>query len=114
MGLTHGVNRRSPVNRAAVPQQYDRAPDVAQERSQEARHIDGLEVVRLEANIQTQVLALRGDREGGQRRESIMLIVVADDRRVPLRRPGAAARWHEQKAAFIQEGEVSAQAAGFF
>ena len=43
-----------------------------------------------------------------------MLVMVADDGGVPLRRPGAAARRDEEKATFIQESEVRPQAAGFF
>jgi hypothetical protein len=113
MGLTHGVDRRPSMNRAAVPQHDDRAPDRTQERAAEVRHVRGLEVMRLAADIQTHGLALRRYREHGQRREPIMLVVVADDRRVPLRRPGAAARRQEQQAAFIQAGAVSAQVVGF-
>jgi hypothetical protein len=84
------------------------------QRAEEVRHLHGLEVARLETDRQTQVLALRGYREGGQRRDPVMPIMVADDGSVPLRRPGAAARRDAQKVTFIQESTVRPQAPGLF
>src|SRR6266487_1287409 len=114
MRLAHRVDSRPAVNRAAVPQQDDGAPEMPQERTKEVGHIDRLEVTWLEADVQPQMLALGGHREGGQGRDPVMLIVVADDGRVPRGRPGAAAGRNEQKAALIQEGEVGPKSSGFF
>lgn len=43
-----------------------------------------------------------------------MRVVVRDDRRVSGRSSGPPAGGPEQKATLIQEGEVGAQALGFF
>ena len=43
------------------------AAQMPQQRAEEFRHIHGLEVVRLEVDIQTHVLALWGHGERGQR-----------------------------------------------
>ena len=68
------------------------AAQMPQQGTKEVRHIHGLEVVWLEADRQTHVLALWGHGERGQRRDPVLLVMVADDGGVPLRRPGAAAR----------------------
>jgi hypothetical protein len=53
------------MNGAAVPQEDDVSAEVPQERPQEVSNIDRLEVARLEAQVQTHMMALRRDREGG-------------------------------------------------
>jgi hypothetical protein len=114
MRLAHRVDSRPAVNRAAVPQQDDGSPEMPQERTKEVGHIDRLEVPWLEAEVQPQMLALGGHREGGQGRDPVMLRVVADEGRMPRGRPGAAAGRNEPKAALIQEGEVGPKSSGFF
>jgi hypothetical protein len=73
-----------------------------------------VEVLRLEPEVQAQMLALGRHGKSGQGGDAVMLVGVGDDRRVPCRGPGPPPGGDEQKATFIQEGEVSAQAAGFF
>jgi hypothetical protein len=65
VGLLHSLDLRSPMNGAAVPQEDDVSAEVPQERPQEVSNIDRLEVARLEAQVQTHMMALRRDREGG-------------------------------------------------
>jgi hypothetical protein len=83
VSLAHRLDGRPPVNRATVPEQDDVAPQVLQERTQEAGHIEGLKVARLEAEVQPQMLAFGRDRKGGQSGDTVMPIVVRDDWRVP-------------------------------
>jgi len=90
------------------------SPQMLQQRLQEVSDIKGLEVTRLEADVDPQVLALGRYREGGQRRDTVMSITVRDNGRVPLGSPRPAVRGDEQKATLIQEGYVGPQAAGFF
>jgi hypothetical protein len=89
-------------------------PQMAQQGSHEARHVNGLEVVDLEADIQAHMLALGGYCKGRQGRDAVMLVGVGDDRRVTRRGPGSPPRGNKQKATFIQEGQVGTQAVGFF
>jgi hypothetical protein len=100
IGMTYGLNRRVPVDTAPIPEEDDRAAQMPQ-CSEEPRHVDGLEVVRLPAAVQPHVLPCWRDGEGSQRREAVMRVVVAVDRRVPGRRPSAAACGDEEKTALI-------------
>jgi hypothetical protein len=114
MGLAHRLDRGPAMNRTTIPEEHDMAAPMTQERAEEVGHIDRLEVARLPAQVQAQVLALRGDGEGGPRRDAVMLIVVGDDRRVSGRSPGAPAGGYEQKAALIQDGQMGAQPLAVF
>jgi hypothetical protein len=105
---------RSLVDRAAIPQEHDMTPQVAQQGSHEACDVNGLEVVGLEVDVQPHMLALGGHREGRQGRDAVMLVVVGNDGRVACRGPGAPSRGDEKKSTFIQEGQVGPQALGFF
>jgi hypothetical protein len=57
VGLASRLDGRTPVNRAAVPQEDDLSPQMPQERSKKASDSEGLEVARLEAEVPTHVLA---------------------------------------------------------
>jgi hypothetical protein len=114
MGLAHRLDGRAPMNRAAIPEQDDGSPEMPQKRPQERGHIEGLEVVRLKADVQAQVLAFGRDRQGRQRRNPIVLVIVGEDRCVPHGRPGPATGRDEQKAALIQESEMGPKSSGFF
>jgi hypothetical protein len=107
-------NGCSLVDRASIPQEHDMTPQVAQQGSHEARHVNGLEVVGLEVDVQPHMLALGGHREGRQGREAVMLVAVGNDGRMACRGPGAPPRGDEEKSTFIQEGQVGPQAVGFF
>jgi len=73
IGPAYGLNRRSAMNAAAVPEEGDGPAEVSQPRSAALCHVDGLKVLRWEAEVEAQGLALRGHGEGGQRREPLML-----------------------------------------
>jgi hypothetical protein len=60
------------------------------------------------------MLALGRQGERRQGREAGMLVVVAENRRGPHGRPGAAPGGPEQQAALSQEGEVGPKSSGFF
>ena len=114
VGLADRLDGTPSVHTGAIPEEDDMAPQLAQQRPEEVRHVDRFEIAGLKAEVEAQVLPLRGHREDGQGGEAIMPIVVGDDRGLPHRRPGAAAGGHEQKAALIQEGQVGVEPAGFF
>lgn len=97
------------MNRAAVPEQDDVTPKMRPECAEELGHLEGLAVVRLEGEVQAQMLALRRDGESRQGRDSVMLVVVGDDGRMPRGCPGTAAGREEEKATRIQEGEAGAK-----
>ncbi len=76
----------------AVPEEEDRTTQRPPQRSEDLGHGDGLNVVRLPAEVEAQVLTRGGYREGGQSGEAILLVVVGHERCVPLGRPGPATR----------------------
>src|SRR6266511_3298089 len=110
----HHVDDGSLVNDATVPEEHDLSSQMPQQRPEELGHVNGLEAVRLPAEIQPYGPTCRGHREGSQGRDAVMLVVVAHARRLSLRRPGAPARGDEQQAALIQEGEMGPKSLGFF
>jgi hypothetical protein len=60
------------------------ALQMTQEGPQEVCHVHGLEVLRLEPEVEAQVLALGRPGEGRQGGDPVMRIVVRDDQRMPL------------------------------
>jgi hypothetical protein len=114
VGLAHGLDGRSPGNLAAIPAQDDGSAEMPQECAEEGGDLDGLEVTRLNVDVEAHMLTLWRHGERRQRREPVMLVVVRDDGRVPRWRPGATAGGHEQKATLIQEDEVGPKSSGFF
>jgi hypothetical protein len=106
VGLLHCRDRRPPVNRALIPQQDDMTSQMVQERPQKVGHVHGGEVVRLKPDVQAPMLPVRRDSERRQRRDPIVFVGVADERRLPLRCPRAPARRDKEKAALIQEGQM--------
>jgi hypothetical protein len=88
-------DRRPLMTRSSLPQADDVTAQLAQQRAQALGHVLGLEVLRLEAAVHAQGLALGRDGEGGPRREPRRLVVRADEGRLSLGRPCAAARGNE-------------------
>jgi hypothetical protein len=89
-------------------------PQVAQRTPYEVRHVNNLEVVHLEADLQPHMLALGGHDKGPQGRVAVMRVGGGEDRRVAGRSPSVPSRGDEQNPTFIQAGQVSPQAPGFF
>lgn len=76
VSLAHRLDGWPPVNRATVPEHDDGSSKMPQERAQEGGDVKGLEVARLEAHVQAQVLALGRNGERRQCRDAVMLVVV--------------------------------------
>jgi hypothetical protein len=114
MGVAHRCHRRPAVNRAAVPQPDEGAPQRPQARTKAVGHSARLDVPGLAAAVPPQMLALGRPREDGHARAAVRLSVVADDGRVPPGRPGAAAGRDPQQAALIPHGEGGPTSSGVF
>jgi hypothetical protein len=114
IGPAHRRDRRPPMHLTAVPEEEDRTTQRPPQRSEDLGHGDGLNVVRLPAEVEAQVLTRGGYREGGQSGEAILLVVVGHERCVPLGRPGPATRGDAQQATLIAAGEMGAKSSGLF
>jgi hypothetical protein len=82
--LAHHVNGGSLVNAATVLEEHNMSSQMPQQGPEELGHINGLEVVRLPAARQPHVVTFRGHRECSQGRDTVMLVVIAHDRRLAL------------------------------
>ena len=110
----HLSNDRPLMDLALVPHQDDRPGHMLQEAPQDRPHVDGLEVLVLKRDIDTDPLADRADGKDSQRRDAVVPVVVVDHRRFALGPPGSPARGDEQKAAFIQEGQMGPKSSRVF
>lgn len=108
------VDRWPLVNSASIPEQDDMSTQVLEQHAQELGNVDGLEVVLPELNVQAHPSASGRNRESRNRRDSVMLVVVPNDRRMALRIPSPTARWDQHEAALIEEGDVGAKSSRFF
>jgi hypothetical protein len=91
---------RSLVERASIPEEHDLTPQMAPQGSHQARHVHGLEVVDLDAEIPAHRLALGGYCQGRQGREAVLRVGGGEDRRVTRRGPGSPPRGNKQKPTF--------------
>ncbi|MDO8478334.1 MAG: hypothetical protein Q7W02_19470, partial [Candidatus Rokubacteria bacterium] len=90
------------------------ATQVPEQRSQEFRHLDCLEVVLPKLDVQTHASASGCDRECRNCRDSVVPVVVPNDRWVSLDPPCPATCRDEHEAAFIEEYDVGAKSSRFF
>jgi len=102
------------VNLASIPEQDDMSAQVLEQHAQELGHVNGLEVILPEPDVQAHAGASGRNRQRRDGRDSVMLVVVPDDRRVSPRIPSPAARRDQHEAALIKEGDVGAKSSGFF
>ncbi len=68
----------------------------------------------MEVAVEPEAVAMRADGYGGDRRDSVVVVAMNEERGLAPWRPGAAHCWNEQKAALVQEHEVRPQARRFF
>src|ERR1043166_6767238 len=90
------------------------ASQVTQQKSQERRDVDRLDVVRLKVQVDSHALPYGRYRERDDRRKTIMLIRVAHDGGAALRSPCTAARGDKHEAAFIEENEMGTKSLSVF
>jgi hypothetical protein len=102
------------VDSCSVPQENYRSSDMSKESLQKICYMFRMEIILLEAYIETHPFALGRYGEGRQCRDAIMTIAVVDNRCLAPRSPSAASCWNEHKSTLIQKGEVGTKFFGFF
>ena len=112
--LSQSGQVRSLVDATPVPQQDDVPPQVMKQLPQKSGHVQGLKVVLLEADVKPQMLADRRDGKSRQGRNAVVFVVITDDRRLPPWPPRSPAGGDEQKAAFIEKGQMGPKSYGLF
>lgn len=78
------------MNRPAVPEEDDRAVQVAQQQTEEHGNLDMADIGEVKVAVEAEAVAARADGDGGDRRNALVRIPMAQERRGPPRRPGAA------------------------
>ena len=102
------------VDRASIPKQHHRAPQVPKQTSQEPHDLHPRDVGAVETEIESKPPPTGRDGDSGDRGDPIMPVAVSEDRGLPNRRPGLADIRHEEEAAFIEKGEMGPKSSGFF
>lgn len=114
MAGEHLLHVRPAVDGAAIPEQDDGAAEMAQQQPQEHRDLDVGDVLQVQMAVEPEPSVRRADRHRRDGRDLVALVAMDQPRCLTTRRPGAADRGHQQKAALVQEGQVRPQAPGFF
>ena len=102
------------VNRASIPDEDDVTPEVTQQVTQEDRDFDIREIVRMQVEVEPEVLAAGADGDRGNRRHAIPAGPMVQHRRLAARRPRAAHGRGQLKAGFIGKHEMGVQPPRFF
>ncbi len=107
-------DERSPVNPTSIPEQNDNSAKMTQKSSEEPGHMGRLEVLLLEANVETHVLSLNRYSEGAEHWDAVMSVEVSENGCCTAESPRPTPGRYEQKAALIKEGNVGAKSSGSF
>ena len=109
------TDRVALVNPALVPEDDDRAAQVAQEVAEELAHVRVFEVLLEEkAPVEAQPPAHWTHRQAGDRRDFVPPITMADDRRLAPGRPRPVDARDQQEPRLVDEDEMGAQPRGVF
>lgn len=113
-GTTQGTDRVSLVNRAAVPEQDDGTPEMAEQMAHKGADLRVLDVFLVEAVVQAEATAPGTHGDARDHGDSIAPLVVIEKRRLSARRPGLADTRNQEEARFVDEDEMGTQPRGFF
>ena len=103
------------VYRPPIPEQDDRSEQMAQQQAEKAHDLLLRDVGQVVERVETAPLAARTDRHRRDRGHLVMRVVaMAQEGRVPSRRPRAPDRGNQQKAALVKEYQMGVQAVRFF
>ena len=102
------------VNRASIPDEDDVATEMAQQVTQEDRDFDIREIVRMQVEIEPEVVAAGADGDRGNRRHAIPTGPMVHHWRLAAGGPRAAHGRGQLEAGFIGEHEMGIQPPRFF
>ncbi len=104
------------VRLEAIPDQYDRATQLALQVFEEVEHTGTVEVgIRVQAEIQRDPIASRRDAHGGDGRDlAVRACALAQQRRVSAQTPGATHQRGHEQARFVDKHQCGTQAGGVF
>ena len=91
------------VNGASVPDHDDLLPKVAEQSAEEHGDLHMGDVVRVEVDIEAEPATTRTDRDGRDRRDSVVAVAVPHDRRLASRGPGSKDVGNQQEPGLVEE-----------
>ena len=104
----------TPVDGAAIPEQYHRSAQVSQKVTQEADDLHPRNIGAVETEVKSEALARWGDTDCGDGRNPLPRVAVSEDRGTADRCPSLAHVRDEEESAFIKEYEMGPKSLGFF
>src|SRR3989338_3132197 len=102
------------VDGASIPKQHHRSPQMPKQIAQESHDLHTRDVGAVEAEIKAKSYPAGRDGDSGDGGDPITPVAVSEDRGLSDRRPGLAHVRNEEKAAFVEEGEMGPKSLGFF
>lgn len=108
------AEQRSAMNRAGVPEDDDRAPEMAQELAEKGADIGRPDIGTVELEVEAALPSPGAEREGRNNGQAIVALPVAEERRLAPRGPRPSDRGDQEEPGFVDEDEVGAQPRGVF
>jgi len=105
---------RGPMHAPAIQDEDDAVCLSAAQCAQECHHLLGANVISVRLPTQAQAMPLGRYADGTDHRQPIVPIPLAQPRRVPAGRPGAAHQRLQHEAAFVHEDDATTFAARLF
>ena len=103
-----------PVDSSPIPQQHHRTVKMPEQVSEEGPDIQASEIPGATLDIKGQPPSFRGHGKGADGRNSVPLVEMVKEGRLPFRSPGAGDIGNEQKAAFIEKNQMGPKPFGVF
>jgi hypothetical protein len=114
MGGEERGDRMPSMDRAAVPEQVDRAPQMPEEVLEERADVETAESARATPEVERDASPFGRDHQPATDREAIVTVPVTHARRLPFGRPGPADVGNEQESTLIDEDEMGATSSDVF
>ncbi len=93
--LPHGG---AAMDRASVPEQDNRPAQMAKEKPQEIGDLEMGDVVEMEVAVQPEALTMGADGHGGDRRDSLVVVAMNQQRGLRPVEPRCGARWESAES----------------
>lgn len=110
----HLFDFRAFMGGAAIPQQYNMPPEMAEKLPEEPRDQRGTDVFVVKTGIKSESFPFRGNRDGGYCRDFCPAAGDSKNRGLSPRRPCSADMGNEEKAAFVEECDMRFKLSGVF
>lgn len=108
------LDRAAAMDRASIPEQHHGPPHMSKQMLEEGADIQSREIAGAEREIERQPFPFGREGQRTDRRDAILFVQVADDRRLPFRGSGPGHVGNKQEAGFIEENEMSPMSCGVF